>query len=117
MLFGNFVYFQFVIINFIVSLPVILKYPENVNVMFYGAAKFQCIASGFHVNVTWLKPRSNLPRKSEVTKSGDAHNITSILKVNNIIGYYAGNYCCNAENKAGSVSVFATLKVNGMEKG
>ena len=95
----------------LVSLPVILKYPEHVNVTFYEVAEFQCIVSGYHVNVTWLKPGSNLPRTYEVTKSGDEHNMTSVLKINNIIGYYAGNYCCNAVTKAGSVSACAALKV------
>ena len=96
------------------SPPKILKHPEHVDVMLYGVGQFYCIASGYHVNITWVRPGSNLPRASEVAKSGGKHNITSILKFNNIAGYHAGNYCCITKNKAGNALVCAKLKVKGM---
>lgn len=96
------------------SPPKILKHPEHVDVMLYGVGQFYCIASGYYVNITWVRTGSNLPRTSEVATSGSKHNITSILKLNNIAGYHVGNYCCIAKNKAGNAFICATLKVKGM---
>jgi len=104
---------------FAVSPPVIIVQPESVvtttecSIMY-----FSCIARGFQlIDVIWKKDGlSRLPRTAVVTTSSsfDRNEITSILQISQVIGYYNGKYSCVARNSAGSVSSHnATLHVKG----
>ena len=81
--------------------------------MIYGVASFQCVADGYNISISWQKDDTKLPRMSTVTESRNEHNVTSVLRIVNTIGYYAGNYCCIAENEGGKVSSCAELTVKG----
>jgi len=99
----------------VVSPPVILQDPEDISILLFAFAKFQCIAEGYNANITWTKHDSTLPRTSKIfTRTEDENKVKSILEINNAVGYYAGKYCCIVGNQAGNVSSCANLRVNGM---
>jgi len=100
----------------VVSPPVIMQNPKNVDIMSFGVAKFQCIAKGYRANITWQKHDSSLPKTSRIYDEKESEDkIKSILEIRNVFGYYSGIYCCFAYNKAGNVLSCANLTVNGNE--
>ena len=55
-----------------------------------------------------------MPITAEVTKERSLNQISSILKITKVIGYYSGRYYCIAENEGGKVdSRSASLYVKG----
>jgi len=56
-----------------------------------------------------------MPITAVVTETKSLNNVSSILKITEVVGYYSGQYYCVAENKAGKViSQIANLHVQGM---
>ena len=89
----------------IVSLPIIIKQPDDMNVTVYKSALFMCAAHGFGViKVTWKRFNYGLPITADVTEERSLNEVSSILKITKIVGYYSGQYYCIAENEAGKVT-------------
>jgi len=56
-----------------------------------------------------------MPITAVVTEAKSLNDVSSILKITGVVGYYSGQYYCIAENKAGKViSQTANLRVQGM---
>ena len=102
----------------LVSPPEILTHPTSSRVAFYSNVQFKCVAKGYGlVSVVWKKTGSQrLPFTARVTNTTDINEITSVLTITEVIGYYSGQYLCEAKNNAGitTTSSLATLHVNGM---
>ena len=100
------------------SPPDIVDHPSSTIVVFYSSAQFSCTARGFRlINIVWKKAGSQrLPFTAKVTNiSSDINEITSVLTITEIIGYYSGQYFCEVRNSAGTTtSSLATLNVSGM---
>ena len=65
----------------------------------------------------WIKVGSQrLPFTATVTNtSSNINEIVSVLTISEAIGYYSGQYFCEAKNSAGTTtSSPASLNVNGM---
>ena len=87
-------------------------------VAFYSSVQFSCIARGFELRtIDWKKADSQrLPLTATVTNtSSNLNEIVSVLTITEVIGYYSGQYFCEAKNSAGTAtSSPASLTVNGM---
>ena len=103
--------------NSLVSPPDILNHPTSSTVAFYSNVQFNCVARGFGlVSIAWKKVDSQrLPFTARVTNtSSNINEISSVLTITEVIGYYSGQYLCEAKNSAGiATSSPATLYVNG----
>ena len=106
--------------NFSISLvspPEVLTHPTSSRVAFYSNVQFKCVARGYGlVSIVWKKTGSQrLPFTARVTNTTDVNEITSVLTITEVIGYYSGQYLCEAKNIAGiTTSSPATLHINGM---
>ena len=103
---------------FLVSPPDIVRHPSPSEVTFYSSVQFSCIARGFGLKtVDWKKADSQkLPFTASITNtSSNSNEIVSVLTITEIIGYYSGQYICEAKNSAGTTtSSPASLTVTGM---
>ena len=103
---------------FLVSPPDIVTHPSPSEVAFYSSVQFSCIARGFELKaVDWKKADSQkLPFTASITNtSSNSNEIISVLTITEVIGYYSGQYFCEAKNSAGTAtSSPATLNVNGI---
>ena len=99
----------------VVSSPIIIQQPDDMNVTVWNFALFTCAAHSFGViKVTWKRVNYSLPITADVTEERSLNEVSSILKITKIVGYYSGQYYCVAENKAGKVtSQTANLHVQG----
>ena len=78
---------------------------------------FKCSGRGYgHKKVTWHKYGSlRLPANAVVSVSKSSNEITGVLRINSIIGYYKGYYFCSINNIAGTVaSRHVYLNITGM---
>ena len=104
--------------NFLVSPPDILSHPSASTVTFFDSVKFSCITRGYELtSVIWKKVGSQrLPFTASITNtSSNINEITSVLTITEVIGYYSGQYFCEAKNSAGTTtSSPASLTVTGM---
>ena len=86
-------------------------------VAFYSSVQLSCIARGFELRtIDWKKADSQrLPLTATVTNtSSNLNEIVSVLTITEVIGYYSGQYFCEAKNSAGTAtSSAASLTVNG----
>jgi len=98
-----------------VSLPTIVKQPDDEHVTIHKSATFYCIAHGFRLKkILWKRIKQNLPITAVVKEEKSLNTISSILKITEIVGYYSGQYYCVVENEAGKVtSQIANLHVQG----
>ena len=103
---------------FSASPPDILSQPNPSVVAFYSSVQFSCIARGFELRtIDWKKADSQrLPLTAIVTNtSSNVNEIVSVLTITEVVGYYSGQYFCEAKNSAGTAtSSPASLNVNGM---
>ena len=98
----------------LVSPPDILNHPTASTVAFYSNVQFRCVARGYGlVSIVWKKTGSQrLPFTARVTNTTDVNEITSVLTITEVIGYYSGQYLCETKNSAGTIaSSPATLYV------
>ena len=95
-----------------------MSHPNSSTVAFYGSVQFSCVARGFELSsVEWKKVDSQkLPFTASITNtSSNINEITSVLTITEVIGYYSGQYFCEAKNSAGTAtSSAASLTVTGM---
>ena len=101
---------------FLVSPPDILEHPTSSTVAFYGNVQFRCAARGFGlISIVWKRDGLHrLPLTARVTNTTSVNEINSVLTITEVIGYYSGQYLCEAKNSAGTTaSSLATLYVNG----
>ena len=102
---------------FLASPPDILSHPNPSMVAFYSSVQFSCITRGFELRtIDWRKADSQrLPLTATVTNtSSNVNEIVSVLTITEVIGYYSGQYFCEAKNSAGTAtSSPASLNVNG----
>ena len=98
-----------------VPLPTISEQPNNMTINVYESVSFKCTANGFGVlKIVWKRVKHNMPVTAEVTEETSLNNITSILKITKIVGYYSGQYYCITESEVGEViSGIANLYVQG----
>jgi len=100
-----------------VTTPIITVHPTSVTTPVYVTVTFICTAkSSETVTIVWRKYTSILPPVARVMLMESEVNdeVTSILKIPRIVGYYAGDYYCIAYNKFGNVvSNYASLRING----
>ena len=88
--------------SFAVSSPQIIRQPDDVNVTAYSSVLFTCSVHGFgFVKITWKRIKYGLPITTNVTEERTLNKLTSILQITKIVGYYSGQYYCEAENEAG----------------
>ena len=94
-----------------------MRSPISIAVKANNDAIFSCSAKGYgDIKITWKKLNSTLPSSalSEEIKSIKDSNITSILTISKVVGYYEGYYYCEMSNSAGKVySKEAFLNVSG----
>ena len=92
-----------------------MKHPKSVKVDFYKAVTFVCTVQAFgYIQVTWKKVGSNLPVTATVNNTVSINEVTSVLTITGVSGYYKGLYYCIAKNGAGvTVSKHALLRVTG----
>ena len=110
-------YCMFLLLLTVVSLPVMITQPKPTTVHVYDTATFQCTGRSYgKVTITWKRLMSKLPVTATVNVTKISSNeVTSILIIKNIIGYYSGNYYCVIENDVGKVnSKFAYCDVTGI---
>ena len=104
--------------NSLVSPPDILSHPSASTVTFFDSVQFSCITRGYELtSVIWKKVGSQrLPFTASITNtSSNINEILSVLTITEVIGYYGGQYFCEAKNCAGTTtSSLATLTVNGV---
>ena len=87
------------------ALPVIKKQPKSTVVEANSVAIFDCTARSYGTaSVTWKRMKSQLPATANVTVTKSLNEITSVLRIEKIIGYYEGYYYCVIENIVGQVS-------------
>lgn len=98
------------------ALPVIIRQPRSAAVEANDVAVFDCTARSYGTaSITWKRIKSQLPITANVTVTKSLNEITSILRIENTIGYYKGYYYCVIENIVGQVnSSFAYLYVTGI---
>ena len=103
---------------FLASPPDIVSHPNPSMAAFYSSVQFSCVARGFELKtIDWKKADSqSLPFTATVTNtSSNVNEIVSVLTITEVIGYYSGQYFCEAKNSAGTAtSSPASLNVIGM---
>ena len=100
----------------VVNLPVFLKHPGSATANVSTNASFSCAARGFNItDLVWRKVGlSRLPLTATTMTKWSSNEVTSIITITNIVGYYMGKYYCKAMNKAGETSsIQAELLVQG----
>ena len=100
---------------FTVALPEITRQPSSVVVETNDVATFECTARSYvAASITWKKLMSDLPITVNITVTESLNEISSVLRIEKIIGYYEGYYYCVIENSVGQVnSSFAYCNVTG----
>ena len=95
-----------VTVFFAVSLPKITRQPDDVNVTTScNSASFVCTARGYGLTkIVWKRINYTLPVTADVTEEKSLNEISSILTISEIVGYYSGQYYCIVENKAGNIT-------------
>ena len=79
--------------------------PEDVKVTVCKSATFSCVARGFGlIQIVWKRVKYSLPITADVTEERSLNEVSSMLKITKIDGYYSGQYYCVAENEAGKVT-------------
>ena len=79
--------------------------PDDVKVTVYKSASFSCVARGFGlIQIVWKRVKYSLPITADVTEKRLLNEVSSMLKITKIVGYYSGQYYCVAENEAGKVT-------------
>ena len=98
-----------------VSPPKIIKQPSRANVQYYSTVTFTCTVEAFgYTTVVWRKVGSILPISATVKNTPSLNEVSSILTITGVAGYYGGFYYCIAMNQAGStLSNNAELIVQG----
>ena len=98
------------------ALPVITKQPSSVVVEVNKVATFECSAKSYGTaSIIWKRLKFGLPVTANVTVTKSLNNITSVLTIENTIGYYEGYYYCVIENSVGQVnSTFAYCNIKGI---
>jgi len=97
--------------------PKVMQQPYPVIVNFSSMIMFKCSGKGYGLKqVTWHKDGLlRLPATAITTVSESSNEITGILKVYDVIGYYKGYYYCSISNSAGrSNSMRAYLNITGI---
>ena len=114
MLYSNY-FFSCLLFAFAVSLPKITKQPDDVNVTVCNSASFVCTARGYgSIKIVWKRVYYTLPITADVTEEEFLNQLTSTLRISEIVDYYSGQYYCIAENEAGKVtSQVVNLHVKG----
>jgi len=94
-----------------------VQQPLSLAVKFSSMVIFKCSGKGYgQKKVTWHKyGLLRLPSTAVQSVSESSDEITGILKVYDVIGYYKGYYYCSISNVAGRVnSKGAYLNITGM---
>ena len=102
---------------FIAHLPHITEHPKNQTADIYTSASFQCKAKLYgSTQILWKKEGSSrLPATAMISTNISNDIITGIMKIDEIISYYGGDYYCAVSNEIGEVnSYLARLDVNSM---
>jgi len=97
--------------------PKVVQQPISVEVNFSSMIIFNCSGKGYgQKKVTWHKNGLlRLPSTAVQSVSNLSDEITGILKIYDVIGYYKGYYYCSISNVAGRVnSMGAYLNITGM---
>ena len=99
----------------LVSPPVIIKQPTDEGAEVYSSITLECMVQGYgHINVEWRKLGAPLPNTVTVRNTNFTYGVSSILKIEKIVGFYGGMYSCVASNVAGQTTTkYAKLSVNG----
>ena len=97
------------------SPPKIIQQPSGANVQYFSTVKFNCTVETFgYSTIVWRKVGSLLPITATVNNTSSVNEITSVLTITRVAGYYGGLYYCITTNQAGStVSNHAELNVQG----
>jgi len=105
-------------LTLIVSPPLIIRQPANSKVTIFGQVIFQCTVQAVgETAVIWKKDQSPLPVTATVNNIRSLNEVTSVLKITGVNGFYRGLYYCIAKNKAGqTTSRYAKLSVKGIIK-
>ena len=70
-----------------------------------NSASFVCTARGYGlIKIVWKRVTYTLPVTADVTEEKSLNEISSILIISEIVGYYSGQYYCIIENEAGKVT-------------
>ncbi|XP_065908608.1 uncharacterized protein [Dysidea avara] len=96
-------------------IPHLIEHPKNQTVDIYTSTNFECKAKLYgSTQINWKKEGSSrLPASATVATNISNDVITSILKIDEIISYYSGDYYCAATNEIGEAnSSQAQLHVN-----
>ena len=102
---------------FLVIPPKVVRQPFSEVAKFSSITIFKCSGKGYgQKRVTWHKNGLlALPSTAVQSVSESLDEITGILKVYDVIGYYKGYYYCSISNVAGRVnSKGAYLNITGM---
>jgi len=99
-----------------VALPIIIRQPRSTIVKVYHVAIFECTARSYgSILITWRRLNSDLPETVNITNTKSLNEATSILKIEETIGYDKGYYYCVIENKVGIVnSTTAYCNITGI---
>ena len=87
-------------------LPRITRQPDDVYVTtLCNSASFVCTAHGYGlIKTVWKRVNYTLPVTADVTEKKSLNELSSILTISEIFGYYSGQYYCIVENKAGKIT-------------
>ena len=101
--------------NFVVSPPLIIKQPASTTVEPFGRVMFECrVQTVGKTSIVWEKDQSSLPVTAAIDNITSLNEVTSILTITGVNGFYRGFYYCIAKNKAGqTMSRYASLSVQG----
>jgi len=95
--------------------PSFIKQPQNSTATICSSVTFECSVQSFgYVSVEWKKYQSVLPFTATVNNITSLNEVTSVLTITDVAGYYRGLYYCIATNNIGTtVSNYANLYVLG----
>jgi len=99
-----------------VSRPLIIKQPVRAKATLFGQVTFECTVQAVgRTTIIWKKNRSPLPVTATINNIKSLNEITSMLTITGVNGFYRGFYYCIATNDAGqTMSKYAKLSVQGM---
>ena len=108
-------YINKTIFTHLVSIPVIIKQPTDEVVGLHSSITFGCKVQGYgYIDIQWRKLGSALPITAFVSNTKFTNEVSSIIKIINLVGYHSGMYYCVAVNIAGQTSsIYAKLSVQG----